>query len=99
MRLSHLRVLSLALPLFALSLFLLGCGTAKEKDEEADDDTPAVSTGTATKAAGKERQPIKGTEFVPLTGTIKLEGTRPDVAALTSALREGMKQDRDYCLS
>src|SRR5206468_2195440 len=37
--------------------------------------------------------------FVPLTGAIKIEGNRPDTTALTNALREGMKQDRDYCLS
>jgi len=99
MRRFHLRVLALALPAFALSLFLLGCGATKEKDEESDDDTPPVKAAAGSKATGKERVPIKATEFVPLTGAIKLEGNRPDTTALTNALREGMKQDRDYCLS
>ena len=42
---------------------------------------------------------MKATEYGTITGKINWVGDKPDLSAMTEALRKGMVQDRNYCLS
>jgi hypothetical protein len=95
MRRFQLGLAMFALPVFACTLFLAGCGKEEKKD------TSASTTSTdqdPTKTAGP-LTPMESKGGV-LKGKITLKSS-PDVEALTKALQdkiEAKKDDKDYCL-
>ncbi len=96
MRRFHLGIAAIALPVLALSLFLVGCS----KEEKKGGDASSTNTGTQdpTKTTGPAT--ILESKGGVLKGKITLKGS-PDVAALTKALQEKIeakKDDKDYCL-
>jgi hypothetical protein len=88
---------------FVLALFLTGCGGTPRKPPRGDEEeeTPSRTKTPSSGGGAKQKEPIKVTEAGVIKGVIKLEGNKSDLnlAGLTKALQDGMKQDRDYCLS
>lgn len=93
MRRFHLGMAMLAVPVFACTLFLAGCGKEEKKDTSTANPNPDV---TKPSGPAKVMEPKGGV----VKGKITLKNT-PDVEALTKALQEKIeakKDDKDYCL-
>lgn len=94
MRRFHLGIATIALPVFALSLFLAGCGKEEKKADSGS------TGGKVTEETPKgDLKPLESKGGV-LKGKITLKGS-PDVAGMTKKLQADIaaKADqKDYCM-
>jgi hypothetical protein len=97
MRRLQLGALATVVPALLASLVLVGCGG---KEEKGTDNKPPSASGKPSPGAAAMTKGIEGGTGT-LKGKVELEGTPPDIKAMTEELLKAIKMKTDdakYCL-
>ena len=78
-----------------LSLALIGCGNPTDKDPSATTADKGAATATTTPTTTEKAKPLPGKPGATLKGRVTLQGSPPNLAALTQQLQSLIKGKPD----
>jgi hypothetical protein len=97
----HLGLAAGSIAALAACLFVAGCGTPSDNIDDEPLPRKRGSSGATSKVSApvETLKMVKGDPKGVIKGTVKWEGAEPNLEDMTARLRNGMVNDKGYCLS